>query len=34
MPAAVKEALEEVVDDKKFIDKMIENGKLQEETWS
>lgn len=34
MPAAVRDALEEAIDDKEFVPLMIENGKYQEETWS
>lgn len=34
MPQAVKEALEEALDDKEFVASMIQNGKYQEETWS
>lgn len=34
MPAAVKEALAEAIGDKDFVDQMLKNGKIQEETWS
>lgn len=34
MPLAVKEALEEAIDNKDFVAEMIKSGKFQEETWS
>lgn len=34
MPTAVKEALEEVLGDKEFVDQMVKSGKYQEETWA
>lgn len=34
MPAAVKEALEEAIEDKSFVERMLKNGKYQEETWA
>ncbi|CRK94651.1 CLUMA_CG008151, isoform A [Clunio marinus] len=34
MPTAVKEALEDAINDKEFIQRMIKDGKYHEETWS
>lgn len=34
MPTAVKEALEEAIEDKEFVDQMVKDGKYQEETWA
>jgi len=34
MPAAVKSALEEVLEDKQLVESMIKCDKIQEETWS
>ena len=34
MPAAVKEALEEALDDKGYVANMIKCGRYQEETWA
>lgn len=34
MPTAVREAVEEAIDDKEFVAQMVKNGKYFEETWS
>lgn len=34
MPAAVKEALEEALDDKEYVANMIKCDRYQEETWA
>lgn len=34
MPTAVREALQEAIDDKEFVEQMIKAGKFQEEVWS
>lgn len=34
MPTAVKEALQEAIDDKEFVEQMVKTGRFQEETWS
>lgn len=34
MPMAVKEALEEAIDDKEFVERMLKSERYQEETWS
>lgn len=33
MPQAVREALEESLGDKDYVDEMIKSGRYQEETW-
>ena len=33
MPTAVKEALEEAVEDKNYVEQMLKNDRYQEETW-
>lgn len=34
MPTAVREALQEAIDDKEFVEQMVKAGKFQEEVWS
>jgi sulfite reductase alpha subunit-like flavoprotein len=34
MPTAVKEALEEAIEDKDYVEHMIKSGRYQEETWA
>lgn len=34
MPTAVKEALEEAIEDKEFVAQMLKFERFQEETWS
>lgn len=34
MPTAVKEALEEAIEDEDFVAQMVKSGRFQEETWS
>jgi sulfite reductase alpha subunit-like flavoprotein len=34
MPTAVKEALEEALGDKDYVENMIKSGRYQEETWA
>lgn len=34
MPTAVKEALEEALGDKEYVNEMIKSGRYQEETWA
>jgi len=34
MPTAVREAVEEAIDDKEFVQQMVKSGKYFEETWS
>lgn len=34
MPMAVKEALEEAIDDKGYVERMLKSDRYQEETWS
>lgn len=34
MPTAVREALEEAIDDKDYVAEMVKTGRFQEETWS
>jgi sulfite reductase alpha subunit-like flavoprotein len=33
MPQAVRETLEEALNDKDYVSNMIKNGRYQEETW-
>ena len=34
MPAAVKEALKEALEDASYVEEMIKSGRYQEETWA
>jgi sulfite reductase alpha subunit-like flavoprotein len=34
MPTAVREALEEALEEKEYVENMIKTGRYQEETWA